>query len=99
MLEASVDSFSGAVAGSGSVEVGEHVRAAFLQGPAQGDYFGQWCRDVGADGVDEAAHQLSAWRAVGVAVGGDHLLVDPPGRFDLDVSVVGEQCLEVARDC
>ncbi|ETJ01383.1 MAG: hypothetical protein Q605_AUC01095G0002, partial [Actinomyces urogenitalis DORA_12] len=26
MLEASVDGFGGAVAGSGSVEVGEHVR-------------------------------------------------------------------------
>ena len=31
---------------------------------------------------------------VGFAVGGDHALVDAPGRFDLDVLVVGEQRLE-----
>lgn len=41
MFEASVDGFNGAVAGSGSVEVGELVSGAFLQGPSEGDHFGE----------------------------------------------------------
>ena len=45
-------------------------------------------------------HQLAAAGAVGVAVGGDHALVDAPGRLDLDVVVVGEQRVEpVAAAC
>ena len=27
-------------------------------------------------------------------VGGDHALIDPLGRFDLDVGVIGEQCFQ-----
>jgi hypothetical protein len=37
---------------------------------------------------------LPAAGPVGFAVGGDHALVDPPGRFDLDVVVAGEQGFE-----
>jgi hypothetical protein len=36
-------------------------------------------------------HQLSSTARVGLAVGGDHALVDPPGRFDLDVLLGREQ--------
>lgn len=39
-------------------------------------------------------HQLASLLPVGFAVGGDHLLVDPPGRLDLDVLVGREQRVE-----
>jgi hypothetical protein len=44
--------------------------------------------------VDQAGHLLSALAAVGVPVGGDHLLVDAPGRLHLDIGVGGAQVLE-----
>ena len=36
-------------------------------------------------------HELASGLAVGVTVGGDHALVDPPGRLDRDVLVACEQ--------
>jgi hypothetical protein len=44
-----------------------------------------------ADRADELLHQFAASFPVRFAVGGDHVLVDAPGRFDLDMLVVGEQ--------
>jgi len=46
--------------------------------------------------VDQLAHQVAAAASVGFSVGGDHALVDAPGRFDLDVPVGGEQGFESA---
>ena len=43
------------------------------------------------EGDDQAAHRLPAGRPVGVAVGGDHALVDAPGGLDLDVVLDSEQ--------
>jgi len=36
-------------------------------------------------------HRLAATAPVLVSVGGDHSLVDAPGRLDFDMRVVGEQ--------
>jgi hypothetical protein len=41
--------------------------------------------------VDEVDHQLPAQAPVWVSVCGDHLLVDAPGREDLDVRITREQ--------
>src|SRR5690554_2255127 len=75
----------------GSVEVGQHVRGAALEGPAEGDDLAQCRRDAVADRLDQRCHQLAALRAVGLPVGADHALVDAPGGFDLDVLVGGEE--------
>jgi hypothetical protein len=45
-------------------------------------------------GVDQLLHQLLAEPAVRFAVGGDHPLVDPPGRLDFDVRVAVALCVE-----
>jgi len=52
-----------------------------------------WERSGGtaAQRLDELRHQVAPVGAVGFAVGGDHELVDAPGRLDLDVLVGGEQ--------
>ena len=42
-------------------------------------------------------HQLLALATVGFAVGGDHPLVDAPGRLNLDVLIEGEQVDEAVR--
>ena len=47
-----------------------------------------------ADGLDELGHEVASAGAVRVPVGRDHVLVDAPGRFDLDVLVGREQRLE-----
>ncbi len=49
--------------------------------PRPGD-LRQPCADAGGDGVDEGGHGGLLGRAVGVAVGGDHPLVDAPGDLD-----------------
>ena len=53
--------------------------------------------EVGAAQVLEAAVDRIKARPsppAGVAVGGDHALVDAPGRLDLDVLLDGEQRLD-----
>ena len=47
-----------------------------------------------ADGPDQAGHHRSAGGPVGVAVGGDHALVDAPGHLDLDVVLDREQRMD-----
>ena len=84
----------GPLDGAGPVEVGQDVGGALLQRPAERGDLDQRGGDAVAERVDERLHQLAAGLAVGVAVGGDHPLVDPPGRFDLDVLVAGEQGLQ-----
>src|SRR5665647_1185892 len=55
---------------------------------------GRPCADGEADRLGQLLHQRTAGGAVGVAVGGDHPLVDPPGGFDFDVRVGCEQRLD-----
>jgi hypothetical protein len=50
-----------------------------------------------ADRLDQLAHELSPSGPVGLAVGGDHALVDAPGRFDLDVFLGLEQVVQALR--
>ena len=94
VLEPAVDGLGGAVAGAGPVEVGQYVKGPLFQCAAEGDDLAQRSGHADAEGFDQFLHQLPAGGAVGFAVGGDHVLVDRPGGFDLDVTVVGEQLVE-----
>ena len=86
--------FGRAVAGAGPVEVGEYVGGTLVQGAAERGELDQGFRYATAERGDQRGHQLSAAGAVGFAVGGDHPLVDAPGRFDLDVVLAREQLFE-----
>lgn len=94
MLEASVDGFCGAVAGAGAVEVGEDVGGALLQGAAEAAQLDEHGRDTIGQRVDYGLHDEFPEPRVGFPVGGDHPLVDAPGRLDLDMLVVREQCFQ-----
>ncbi len=94
MFQATVDRLRWAVGGAGSVEVGQDVRGAAPQGPPEPGDLDHGGGNSVADGVDELAHLVSPAGPVGVAVGGNHLLVDAPGRLDLDVGVAREQRVE-----
>ena len=91
VFQPAIQGLTRAVRRAGPVEVRQHVGRPLLQRPAQHDDFGQRAGDTAADGLDEILHQLATLRAVRFAVGGDHLLVDGPGGFDLDVLIAGEQ--------
>src|SRR3546814_17809572 len=88
-----VDGLGGSVAGAGSVEVGQDVGGALLQGPTEGDDLGECLRDVVAERLDQPGHLLATGGTVGFAVGADPVLVDTPGRFDRDVLGFGDQGL------
>ena len=94
MFEPAIDRLGGSVAGSGPVEVSQHVDGPLGERAAQGDQLGQRLGDPVAERVDQLHHQLATTSSVGFTVGDDHALLDAPGRFDLDVVVVGEQLLE-----
>ena len=52
MFQAPVHGFGGAVARAGSVEVGEHVVGASLEGATEGDQFGQLSAETQALGQE-----------------------------------------------
>ena len=91
MFEPAIDRLGGPIRRAGPVEVGQHVRGSLLQGATEGDHLDQRAGDTAGDLRDELFHQASSRGWIGGAVGGDHVLVDAPGRFDLDVVVVAEQ--------
>ena len=91
MFKAAVDGPGGSVAGAGSVEVGQDVGGTLLEGPAQSADFGERSGDAAGEGFDDLGHLLPTAGPVGFAVGGDHALVDPPGRLDLHVLITPEQ--------
>ena len=63
----------------------EDVGGPFLQGPSEGSGLGQAGRDGMGGFGDQGLHPGLARGGVGLAVGGDHLLVDVPGGLDFDV--------------
>lgn len=91
MFEPSIDGLRRAVAGAGPFEVGQGVSGSLLQGPSDCDDLAQYGWGAGADRVVHGGHQGTSLCAVGVAVGGDHALVDAPGCFYLNVLVPSEQ--------
>jgi hypothetical protein len=91
MFESPVDRFGRTVAGAWAIEVGQDVSCSALEGPPQGDELDQRAGDAVAERRDEPDHEVAALLLVGLAVGADHPLVDPPGGFDLDVGITGEQ--------
>ena len=84
----------GPVGGAGTVEVGQDVGGALLEGPPERDDLFQHVGNAVADALDELPHELTTPGLVGFAVGGDHALVDVPGGLDLDVFIGGEQGFE-----
>ena len=103
MVEAAVDRLGRPVGGAGAVDVGQHVDGSPFEGPAE---VITSRRAVGTLWLlAPMSCCISSWPLFPVrfAVGGDHVLVDAPGRFDLDMLVVGEQrsqswrCLSVSR--
>ena len=94
VFDPAVDGLGGAVRRAGPVEEREDVCGALLEGPAELADLGQRGRDAAGDGVDHGLHHGLAMLLVGFAVGGDHALVDAPGRLDLDVLRDREQGFE-----
>ena len=94
MLQASVDRFSGAVGGTGAVEVGQDVLAAAGQGLCQGLDLLQPVGDGLFQGVDEPSHQVLSQARVLGAVGLDEALVDAPGGLDRSVAIISEEVLQ-----
>lgn len=78
-------------AGRGSVDVGQHILGALLQGPPKRGELRQRRRDSVAERLDHPVISCQALRSVGLPVGADHALVDAPGRLDLDVLLDAEQ--------
>ena len=97
MLESAVDRFGRAIAGAGAIEVGKDVRGSALEGSSEPADLGECGGDSVTDRVDQLAHRVSPTDAVGVAVGGDHLLVDAPRRLDLDMDVAREERVQAFR--
>ena len=95
MFEPAVDRSGGSVAGAGAVEVGQDVGGALGQGPSERDDLAQRARHAVADRLDQLLHLPPPVGPVRFAVGRDHPLVDPPGRLDLQVLIVGEQVLQL----
>jgi len=75
----------------GSVEVSQNVVGALVQGPSERVELDQCFRDTAAERSDEVGHQLATAASVLVPVGGDHALIDAPGRLDLDMVLGREQ--------
>jgi hypothetical protein len=86
VFEASVDRLGGSVARARSVEVGEYVGGATVQGPAEGDQLST--RGIPVRSSPMISVRVLGGGAVGLTVGGDDALKEQPGRFDLDVRVV-----------
>ena len=91
MFESAVDGFGGSVGCSGSVEVGEDVGSSFVQCAAQRGDLDECGRNSGAKVGDQLGEEFSTVAAVLVPVGGDHALVDAPGRLEFDVEIGDEQ--------
>lgn len=60
------------------VEVGKHVVGALLQRAVELGELLETIGDAGAGRCDQPGYQFAARGGVGVAVGRDHALLDPP---------------------
>ena len=99
VFELAVDGFGGFVAGGGLVEVGVDVAGWLVEGGARLAQLARGGGNAFFEGVDGGGYRLLALGGVGVGVGvgvgRDRLLRDVPGGLDLDVVLVGEECVEV----
>jgi hypothetical protein len=94
VFQAPVDRLCWPVGRAGPVEEREDVGGALLELAAELADLHERGGDAAGDGIDDGCHQLLRRLPIGFAVGGDHALVDAPGRLDLDVLGDREQCLE-----
>ena len=79
MFDSAVDGFGGTVAGADMIEVGQDVISPAFHRPAQRLQLFERVGDPVADGSNEFAEPFFGLLLVGVAVGGDNLLVDVIG--------------------
>ena len=92
MFEATVDSFGGANAGVGMIEVGQDVPGSAFERSSQCDNLREGARDARVTKTGYfGLHQGLTADFVGIAVGVDDILVDAPGDFKCDVAITGEQ--------
>ena len=94
MFQSAIEGFCRAVGGVGALEVGQDVCGAPLEGAPQGDDLSEGGGNAAADDLDDVGQLGSPGLGVGIAVGGHDLLVDAPGGFHPDVSVLGEDALQ-----
>ena len=93
VFEASVDGFGGAIAGVGTIEVGQDVPGSAFECPTQRHEFGRAPRYArGGQCVDFGLHQGSRTADfAGIPIGVDDVLVDAPCDLEGDVAIAGEQ--------
>jgi len=94
VLKAAVDRLGRPIRCAGTVEVGEHVDRTLGQGPAESADLFQTGWDTAADRGDQVLHHRLAPCSVGIAVCGDHPLVDAPRGLDRDVLLDLEERIE-----
>jgi len=94
VLERSVDCFCWGGGGVWVVGEREDVRGVFFECAAKVLRFDERGWDAGGGGVDHGVHCFVPELSVGFVVGGDHALIDAPGRFDLDMLGEWEQRFE-----
>ncbi len=82
MFEATIDGLGGSVAGAGVAEPGQDVVAASMQGPSELGEFVEAGWDTVSQTVDDSGQRGLAEGLVGIAVGGDDVLVDGPADLD-----------------
>lgn len=92
MFEAAVDSFGGANAGVGMIEVGQDVPGSAFERSSQCDNLREGARDTRVTKTGYfGLHQGLTADFVGITVGVDDVLADAPGDFKCDVAIAGEQ--------
>ena len=92
MFEVAIDSFGGANATVGMIEVGQNVPGSAFERSSQCDDLREGARDTRvAKTVYFGSHQGLTADFVGITIGVDDVLVDAPGDFEGDVVIAGEQ--------
>lgn len=94
MLESAVDRHRRSVAGAGPVDEREDVRCAFDKGRSELANLDERGGGPVTDRMDYGPHRLLSERAIGLAVGGDHALMDTPDRLDHCTILVSGQVFE-----
>ena len=92
MFEASVDGFGGTACGVGMIEVGQDVPDSALECSSQCDDLRERARHARvARTAYFGLHQVLTADFVGITIGVANVLVDPPGDFEGDMAIAGEQ--------
>ena len=94
MFQSAIEGLGRTIGGVGALEVSQDVCGTPLEGASQRGDLREDGGDFAADGINEVGQLGSPGLGVGIAVGAHDLLVDAPGGFHPDVSVLGEDALQ-----